>query len=822
MKFIWNMKVSRKLMVAFLIVVLLVGVVGLIGIRDIKKVDSNNIDQYEKMTVPASLMAQISTSFHKMSVNIRQTIIYEDLSDKQREAGYAREQLSEIASLSKEFGELIESETLLELYGDFEETFIELEPLVLNVLEQADQGNDSVVWSKVQAGSTMGNVSIKIQNTIDSLNYQLIEEGKTTVDNNTSITRNAVTEMIIFNVIAILVAIALASFLSKQISVPLLLLINAAKKMAVGDVNVNINQKSQDEIGQLMGAFSDMVDNIKNQSENAVEISKGNLDIQIELKSDKDVLAEGMKTVVKVLNDVVNESAMLTHAAMEGQLKIRNDITKYHGGYKQIVRGMNETFDALYRPLKITSDCIAKISHGEIPEKITETVNGDFNILKGNLNQCIDAVNLLIDDAENLVEAAISGKLKTRADASKHQGDFQKIIQGVNDTLDATIKPVEETADVLAEMAKGNMKARVTGNYQGDHADIKDALNFMGENIGDYLDEIAENLSKMANKDFTNTISREYLGDFILLKDSINHIDDQFNEVLQEINAASEQVEAAADQVATSSQALSQGSAEQASSVEEISSSMTEVAEQTKQNAVNANEANVLSNNAKTDATKGNTQMADMLVAMNEIKDSSKNIANIIKVIDDIAFQTNILALNAAVEAARAGEHGKGFAVVAEEVRNLAARSASAAKETTELIDNSIDKVNEGYEIANNTAAALNEIVGGVSNAVDIVGMIADASNEQASAITQINEGVEQISQVTQTNMATAEESASASEELASHAQLLKQLIDEFKLKGSGNMKKALPTAVNRNLIKKNNFSREAEISLEDDDFGKY
>jgi methyl-accepting chemotaxis protein len=258
---------------------------------------------------------------------------------------------------------------------------------------------------------------------------------------------------------------------------------------------------------------------------------------------------------------------------------------------------------------------------------------------------------------------------------------------------------------------------------------------------------------------------------------------DNIHSVVQAINTASDQVAAGSIQVSDSSMSLSQGATEQASSIEELIATTNQIASQTNGNAENANNAKRIVEETRSHAEEGNQQMVDMLGAMKTINESSNNISNIIKVIDDIAFQTNILALNAAVEAARAGQHGKGFAVVAEEVRNLAARSADAAKETTSLIEGSISNVESGTKIANETADALNEIVSGISKTADLVNEIAIASSEQAIGVQQINQGINQISDVVQTTSATAEETAAASEELSGQADMLKRQVMTFKLR---------------------------------------
>ena len=466
----------------------------------------------------------------------------------------------------------------------------------------------------------------------------------------------------------------------------------------------------------------------------------------------------------------------IVDAVTEGKLDTKIDADKYEGNYKRIVEGLNSLVDAFVGPINVTAEYVDCISKGDIPEKITDEYKGDFNEIKHNLNQCIDVMHGLLTEIDDLVNATVDGKLDTRGDTEKFPGGWGELVGGLNNLVDAFVKPINVTAEYVERISKGDMPEKITDEYKGDFNEIKHNLN----ELIDVLTMIADTAKTMSQGDMTVEIRPRSEND-LLLK-SLSSLVAGLNDSLSQVNVAVEQIAAGSGQVSDSAQALSQGATEQAASLEEITSSMNEIASQTKQNAENAAQANQLSADAKSGAESGNSQMKEMVAAMEEINESSQNISKIIKVIDEIAFQTNLLALNAAVEAARAGKHGKGFAVVAEEVRNLAARSAKAAKETAELIEGSVEKVGQGTQIATKTAEALDEIVAGVTKVTDLVGEIAAASNEQAEGVTQINQGLGQIDQVTQQNTATAEESASASEELSSQAAQLREMIARFKL----------------------------------------
>lgn len=791
MKWYYNMRLTKKLMLGFIIIAILAGSIGVIGIfslQSAQKTSQNIITNYGNSQGQLGFIAE---AYHDNRATVRDLIIETDPASYKPYQDKIVANDAKIAKYLAQFKLTCKAPGELENYDKLVKSVNDYNPARDQVIALAIQNKNEEAYAILKKVATpLG--SIVSKNIEENIQQNLTIGGQLNKDAENSSNRTIMI-LIIIAVIAVIASVLLGYFISSIIVKSIKKLLVAADEISEGNLNVDVDINAKDEVGDLAQSFKKMI------------------------------------VAIRLLISDVN---MLANSAVDGKLDTRADATKHGGDYRKIVEGVNNTLDAITEPINESRNVLAKMAVNDLTmtmigsykgtmKDFAEDINsvhariaavvkllmeiavGDTNGLEGlvrigkrsendklmpSMILMMTTIQSLVKEASMIAASAVEGNLKARSDESKFQGGYRQILEGFNKALDAVEEPIEEASEVLMEMAEGNLCVAMEGNY---------------------------------------------LGSYKVIKDSLNHTLEAFNELLGNITEASDQVLSGSTQVSDGSQALSQGTTEQASSIEELTASITEVAAQTKQNAVNASQANELALNAKEGAVLGNSHMKEMLKSMEEINESSSSISKIIKVIDDIAFQTNMLALNAAVEAARAGQHGKGFAVVAEEVRNLAARSAKAAKETTDLVEGSIKKVEIGTKIANNTAEPLDQIVIGVSKAATLVGEIAAASNEQATAIYQINKGIEQVSDVVQTNSATAEQSAAASEELSSQASMLKNMVGKFKLKG-GNTESykelSLGTQKNSNQLN-NKFTAHAEaaatkskprISLSNTDFGKY
>ena len=352
-------------------------------------------------------------------------------------------------------------------------------------------------------------------------------------------------------------------------------------------------------------------------------------------------------------------------------------------------------------------------------------------------------------------------------------------------TTKSIVRPLEKLKNAANQIADGNLDVSVNVKSKDEVGQVADALSRTVDRLKQYIgyiSEVSSALDQIAVGNLTFKLKYNYVGEFSKIKTSLENIKSTLMQTFKKIDASADQVASGSSQVSSASQALAQGATEQASSVEELSATVTDISHHVNQNAENAAAAEGLSKTAADESKRGKELMQQMTAAMTNINDSSSQISKIIKTIQDIAFQTNILALNAAVEAARAGSAGKGFTVVADEVRNLAGKSAEAAKITTGLVENEMRSVKDGSAIVDQTAKTLEIMSSSVDKVAKSVKEISEASSRQSSAISQVTEGLNQISAVVQTNSATSEESAASSEELNGQVQILKELLLKFKM----------------------------------------
>lgn len=470
----------------------------------------------------------------------------------------------------------------------------------------------------------------------------------------------------------------------------------------------------------------------------ASTIANGSLDREQQRAGGKPTgIYAAMITMQERLSAVIEEDIQsIVDAAREGDLSRRVELEGKAGFYAKLGAGINDLVEVSDNVVSDMLRVFGALAQGDLSQTITQEYRGSFHRLKQDANATIDKIREVIEgDIQTIVDSARAGDLSRRIELENKQGFFRELSTSINDLLDTLDRVFNDVADVMGAIAKGDLTPAMTGEYKGMFAKVKTDISMTRDNLAEIVSQLRESAGQI------NTASNE---------------------------------------ISAGNNSLSARTEQQASALQETASSMEELTSTVKNNADNAQQANQLAASARHTAEKGGSVVSRAVDAMQAIDQSSNRIAEIIGVIDEIAFQTNLLALNASVEAARAGEQGRGFAVVATEVRNLAGRSATAAKEIKQLIQDSAGKVKAGATLVNESGETLVEIVNGVKKVGDIISEIAAASQEQSAGIDQVNQAVTSMDEVTQQNAALAEQTSAASSSLNEKARDMEALMDFF------------------------------------------
>jgi len=499
-----------------------------------------------------------------------------------------------------------------------------------------------------------------------------------------------------------------------------------------GDIDVAI------DAGRYQGDFRTMAQGInamvaghigvkKKAMACVAEFGRGNFDAPLDkFPGKKAFINDTVETVRTNLKGLIAELNHMSSEHDTGDIDVAIDAGRYQGDFKTMAQGINAMVAGHIGVKKKAMACVAEFGRGNFDAPL-DKFPGKKAFINETIEQVRSNLKALIEDGDRLIKAAAAGELEVRADLSRHQGDFARIVAGLNGTLDVVAGPINDLKRVLAALAEG---------------------------------------------DLTATIDKPYSGAFGEMKDNANNTVLKLSMIIGEVNSAAKALSGAAEQVSSTSQSLSQAATEQAASVEETSASMEEITASISHNTDNAKVTDTIAAKAATDAAEGGSAVKATVAAM-------KQIAEKIGIIDDIAYQTNLLALNAAIEAARAGEHGKGFAVVAAEVRKLAERSQIAAQEISTVASGSV-------ELAERAGHLLDEIVPSIKKTSDLVQEISAASQEQSSGVRQISSAVNQLSQTTQQNAAASEELSATAEEMSGQAEELQSTMAFFRTGQSG------------------------------------
>jgi len=587
---------------------------------------------------------------------------------------------------------------------------------------------------------------------------------------------------ITFGALSLLLFIAVISILRAFVIKPINKIDNGLHEVARGNYAVKIEHKRHDEIGKLVMSLNQVLYNINESAMISLHISQGRAVKKNKDYLETDTLGIAQNALIDNVDAIFKEIELVFDAISEGNLSVRTNAQAFEGRWQALLQQVDTILDAFEKPLKDIIWMSNQLSMGNTAFIKEDHYKGDFKRVMQRLKAIQEAITSLLEEIQTLIFAAENGDLKARSENTTLEGEYQRALENINHLLDLIIEPVSEATKILGNVSVGHFDTLVEGDYKGDHAIIKNALNDTILSIQLILNDLTTQMASMANGDYTHQIKSNYLGEWQRLKEAYNKTILSMNYVLSEANNSSEAVDENAENLSKLSHELSQASTEQNVSIQDTVRSVDGFASQIENNAKNTVRANALIKKIDDKTRVCNDSMVGLEASMEKLSKSSAAILQIGAVINDISLQTNLLALNAAVEAARAGEHGKGFAVVADEVRNLAVKSAKSVEETTALVEQSLIDIKTSKLKTSETAEDLRVIRKDMATVTKLIQEIENTSKIQSESSQQILQGIEQISIATDISSKTAEKTASSSETLIKQAEHVSELMRGFNL----------------------------------------
>ncbi len=581
------------------------------------------------------------------------------------------------------------------------------------------------------------NIARDIFDTIKENHYDAALEQSKESRETISIVMLSITISIVF---ALVFVVILFYLIKSNIIKPIISLEKAANKIALGNLEVNLDANAHDEIGRLALSF------------------------------------DAVRKVIFMLADEIN---LVKKEFDDGNIDAQINANLFNGEYKVVADNINSIISGYAVHVDELLTAFDELGHGNFYVDLPiysgkkAVANTRFDTVKNELLK-------ISSDIKELVKNAIEGRIDVKINEDNYLGDWKELSNGLNQLLKVIESPLSEARDIMSKLSLGDFKVRTNKNYKGIFLNMMDSFDTMILTVSSYIVEINSVLNSVTQGDLTKNIERRYMGEYETIRLSINCIINTYKDIISEITSSSMEIADESKEISCLAVELANGASLQSDSVENLNVSIGTIKDKIFDTASKAQTANKLSLTSMESAKIGNIEMKRMLESMDEIKKSSENISVIIKTIDDIAGQTNILALNAGVEAARSGEKGLGFAVIAEEVRNLAIRSILAAKETKELVSDSITKVLYGTKIASSTAVAFESIVKGTNTTFEIINEIHTLTNQQTNSINSISTNLDKIMEVIQENTITAKQTEHITEQLNSQSNALEQIISDF------------------------------------------